>query len=128
MVSSAAVRALLGGDYHYAIGPLAALAAIAVLVPVLRWMHAPARRARRPDYGLLVAVARATPAQAEQARAALAGAGIRCTLAPAADGGEEPVQVTASGHLLPRPPARTVAVLVFPDDLGAARALLDAAG
>jgi hypothetical protein len=100
------------GSYSYVYGPAVALLAVGVLALILRWSYRRGgslveRRARRgteQDYGLLVAVAEpATFAEAELVRARLVAQGVRATLAPTTQG--------------PR-------VMVFPDEVSVARALL----
>lgn len=88
------------------IGPLVALLAIGALAAVLRWTFAGQRPDPYPaDYGLLRPAAIAgTMAAAEQARALLASAGIRATLAVGPD--------------------RLVRVLVFEHELEEARRLV----
>jgi len=103
-------------SYHYAIGPTIALVVVAVLVLLLRWTFSHGRSVveRRPErgsseeYGLLEVVsAPATFVEAEVQRRTLVDAGIRATLAPTTEG--------------PR-------VMVFPDQAGLARQLLDGRG
>jgi hypothetical protein len=103
-------------SYHYAIGPTIALVVVAVLVLLLRWTFSHGRSVveRRPErgsseeYGLLEVVsAPATFVEAEVQRRTLVDAGIRATLAPTTDG--------------PR-------VMVFPDQAGLARQVLDGRG
>jgi hypothetical protein len=104
------------GGYSLVYGPLVALAALGLLMLLLRWtfrrghsLVAPRPRAGAPDdYGLLVPVAApATFAEAELIRARLVGQGLRATLAPTTEG--------------PR-------VLVFADEARMARALLRGPG
>ena len=123
-----------GSLSHQDGGPLIALLAVAALAVVLRWVYSVRgrdermRRARAArDFGTLVPVRtlRSQP-EAEQVRAALAGAGIRATLAPAV-GPEhgEPVRITASGYVQPRRAGpEGVHVLVFPGDVGRAEQTL----
>jgi hypothetical protein len=94
-------------------GPLLALAVVAVLMVLLRWAFGRGKSlvARQPrrgssdQYGLLVRVAApATYVEAELLRLRLEAAGLRATLAPALEG---------------------PAVMVFPEDVEKARALLD---
>jgi hypothetical protein len=96
---------------------LLALAVTAGLGLVGGALLRPSRRARSaptPDYGLLVAVAKAPDAAAAGALGnRLRSAGIRATVAPA--GG--PVRISADGWVLPR----GVEVLVFPADAEQAR-------
>ncbi len=94
--------------------PLVAIAAVGVLMLILRWAYSPGHSLveRRPhqgdpdEYGVLTTVAApATFIEGEQLRLRLAASGIRATLAPTTQG--------------PR-------LMVFPDDAKTARALLDA--
>lgn len=103
-------------SYHYAIGPTVALVVVAVLVLLLRWTFSHGRSLveRRPErggsdeYGLLEVVsAPSTFVEAEVQRRTLVDAGIRATLAPTTEG--------------PR-------VMVFPDQAGLARQILDGQG
>jgi hypothetical protein len=103
---------VLWGSYSFAFGPLLALAAVGVLILLLRWAFSPGHSLvqRRPavgtptEYGLLVPVAEPpTFVEAEMLRRRLEDAGLRATLAPTTDG--------------PR-------VLVFPEDVKAARLVL----
>lgn len=100
------------GSFSFAFGPVVAFGLVGVLILLLRWAFGPSKSlvARRPvageptDYGLLVPAA--TPStfiEAEVMRRHLEAAGVRATLAP-----------TTSGP----------AVMVFPDDLPAARLAL----
>jgi hypothetical protein len=100
------------GSFSYAFGPLLALVAVGVLTLLLRWTssHGHSLVERRPtvgtptEYGLLVPVAEPpTFVEAELLRRRLEGAGLRATLAPTSEG--------------PR-------VLVFPEDVKAARLVL----
>jgi hypothetical protein len=100
------------GSYSAAFGPLLALAAVVVLMLLLRWAFSSGHSLveRRPtrgtadQYGALVPVARtATFVEAEILRRRLTDAGLRATIAPATDG---------------------PAVLVFPEDAQAARVVL----
>ena len=100
------------GSFSYAFGPLAALAAVGVLMLLLRWAFSTGHSLveRRPEtgspeqYGLLVPVAEPpTFVEAEVVRRRLSDAGLRATLAPTTEG--------------PR-------VLVFPEDVKAARLVL----
>jgi hypothetical protein len=100
------------GSFSFVFGPLAALAAVGVLMLLLRWAFSTGHSLveRRPDvgspeqYGLLVPVAEPpTFVEAEVVRRRLRDAGLRATLAPTTEG--------------PR-------VLVFPEDVKAARLLL----
>lgn len=100
------------GSYSSFYGPVVAVAAVALLVLLLRWTFGrsrslvarPSRRGGEHEYGLLVAVASpASFVEAELIRARLVAAGVRATLAP-----------TTSG---PR-------VMVFPQEERAARAVL----
>lgn len=107
-------------SHHFMTGPAVALLALAVIVLICRWVfstrHRDERTARRlsaararGDYGLLVPVAlpgglAPTAGEAEQLRARLREAGVRCTVAD----GEQP---------------GSCAVLVFRADAERARAL-----
>jgi hypothetical protein len=100
------------GSFSFVFGPLAALAAVGVLMLLLRWAFSTGHSLveRRPDvgspeqYGLLVPVAEPpTFVEAEVVRRRLSDAGLRATLAPTTEG--------------PR-------VLVFPEDVKAARLVL----
>lgn len=100
------------GSYSAFYGPIIAVAAVVVLVLLLRWtfgrgssvISRPARVGAEDEYGLLVPVASpASFVEAELIRARLVGVGIRATLAP-----------TTSG---PR-------VMVFPQEQRVARAIL----
>ena len=107
----------IANSFSYLAGPLVAVAALAVIVLLCRWVfstsHRDARTAARlraarsrGDFGLLVPIATVrTSADGEMLRAVLRDAGIRCTLA---DG-------DAPGHS---------AVLVFRDDAVRARELV----
>jgi hypothetical protein len=97
----------------FLVGPLIALGVVGLLVLLLRWAFAGGQSvvARRPrtgvegDYGLLVTVASPTTyVEGEILRRTLEDAQVRATLTQTLDG--------------PR-------LLVFPDDLERARALLD---
>lgn len=83
------------GSYSYVYGPIVALAAVGVLVLLLRWTYSrghsivsrPAKQGHEDEYGLLVPVATpATFVEAELIRSQLVSAGIRATLAPTAQG------------------------------------------
>jgi hypothetical protein len=101
------------GSFSFAFGPLVAFVLVGVLMLLLRWAFGHDHRslvARRPrvgapqDYGVLVPALRpSTFIEAEVARRHLEAAGVRATLAPTTKG---PV------------------VMVFPDDLPAARLAL----
>jgi hypothetical protein len=100
------------GSFSYAFGPVLAFAALGVLMLLLRWAFGHGRSfvERRPkqgsreEYGMLVAVAEPkTFVEAEILRRRLEVAGLRATLAP-----------TTAGP----------AVLVFPEDVKAARLVL----
>ena len=102
------------GSYSFLFGPVLALAAIGVIILLLRWAFSSGHSLveRRPtrgterEYGLLVTVAAPkTFVEAEVLRRKLEDAGLRATLAPTVQG--------------PR-------VMVFPEDASVARALLDA--
>jgi hypothetical protein len=105
---------LQAGSYHYVIGPVVAIAVVALLAVALRWIFgsnrsraaAVAEASTRPvDHGLLRAVAELPDrAAGSELRAVLSDAGIRSTLGERRDG--------------------RVQVLVFADDLDAARRLL----
>ena len=101
------------GNYSYAFGPLIALVAVGALALLLRWTFSRGtslvERRSRPgspsDYGLLEVVASPpTFIEAEMMRQRLVEHHIRATLAPTTQG--------------PR-------VLVWPDDVSIARAVLD---
>ena len=101
------------GSYSFLFGPLLALAAIGVIILLLRWAFSSGHSLveRRPtrgterEYGLLVTVAAPkTFVEAEVLRRKLEDAGLRATLAPTVQG--------------PR-------VMVFPEDASVARALLN---
>lgn len=99
------------------VGPAILVLALGVLVLICRWVFSTTARDQRAsraqtqgkargDYGLLVpVVCTATPREAEGLRQVLREAGIRCTLAPAAE---------PQGH----------AVLVFRADASRARELV----
>jgi hypothetical protein len=97
-------------------GPLLALGVVGVLMVLLRWAFARGhslvqrtpRRGTSEQYGLLVRVASpATAVEAEQLRLRLEAAGLRATLAPTLEG---------------------PAVMVFPEDVETAQALLQRPG
>lgn len=104
---------MTGTSYSFLVGPLVALAALAVIVLICRWVFSTSDRDRRAarrtatavasrsgDYGLLVPVATARTADdAAMLSDLLREAGIRCTVA-----GDE--------------------VLVFPSDATRARDLV----
>lgn len=99
--------------YSYLFGPVVAALVFGVLVLLLRWafgrgssvVAGPARPGPESEYGLLVPVATpSTYVEGEMVRRRLEDAGIRATLAQTLDG--------------PR-------VMVWPDDVTRARALLD---
>jgi hypothetical protein len=99
-------------SFSFAFGPLMAVALIGVLILILRWSHsrgssvvaAPAKQGRTDEYGLLVPVASpATYIEGEMLRQRLEAHGLRANLATTLEG--------------PR-------VLVWPDDVERARALL----
>lgn len=82
-------------SYSYAFGPLVALAAVLVLVLLLRWtfsrgrslVERPSEAGAEQDYGLLQAVAAPpTFVEAEMLRRRLLEHGIRATLAPTTEG------------------------------------------
>ena len=100
------------GSYSYAFGPLVSFAVVGVFALLLRWAFGRnrslvERRVSSGDpgeYGLLVRVAApSTFVEAEVLRRKLLDAGVRATLAPTTDG---------------------PAVMVFPQDLKAARLVL----
>lgn len=100
------------GSFSYAFGPLVALGGLLVIVGMLRWAFGRGRSLveRRPvpggqeEYGLLVvAAALPTVVEAEVQRRRLVAVGIRATVATTLEG--------------PR-------VMVFPEDLRTARAIL----
>lgn len=97
------------GSYSYAFGPMMALAALALLVWLLRWTFRRggslvSARGRADQYGMLTPVAApADYAQGEILRRSLEAAGIRANLAMTLDG--------------PR-------LMVFPEDVEAAKAVL----
>lgn len=76
--------------YHYLVGPLAALAAVGVLILLSRWAFGPGHRpsvllreSGQPDYGLLTPVATVRSREdADMLRELLAEAGIRGTIVP----------------------------------------------
>ena len=84
---------MIVSSYHYLYGPIVAVAAMAVIVLLCRWVFSTdvrddrnARRRERAlargDFGLLVPVARVrTPEDASMLRSLLRDAGIRCTVA-----------------------------------------------
>ncbi|MCW2776948.1 MAG: hypothetical protein JWN17_673 [Frankiales bacterium] len=90
---------LIVSSYHYLLGPIVAVAALGVIVLLCRWVFSTDHRADRADarlqkvagahdYGLLVPVATVRAAEdAELLRSVLKDAGIRGTIAAAADGG-----------------------------------------
>lgn len=96
-------------SYHYMIGPMSALLALGVIVLLCRWVFSTKTRDQRTarrraaaqasarsrgDYGLLVPVASAASAQeAEQLRAVLREAGLRCTVADGKQPGSSAVLV-----------------------------------
>ncbi len=99
-------------SFSFVLWPLAAIAAVGILMLILRWAYSPGHSLveRRPhrgepdDYGMLVTVASpATFIEGEQMRLRLAASGIRATLAPTTQG--------------PR-------LMVFMDDEKTARAVL----
>lgn len=103
------------------ISALPAVVAVLVVVLACRWVFG--RRGvkhvvARPDYGLLSPVARRdTAEEAEQVRRHLADEGIRATVAAAGKGYDaRGVPWPASAHI----------VLVFPQDMERAQALLTA--
>ena len=94
------------GSLHYAVGPVAAVVVVVVLILFIRWAFTPSRggRASSPPNGLLRPVATTgTRESALALRAVLSDAGIRSTLS-----------ARDSSH---------VDVLVFADDVQRARPL-----
>lgn len=94
------------GSLHYAVGPVAAVAVVVILILFIRWAFAPVRHrtGSSPSNGLLHPVATTgTRESALALRAVLSEAGIRSTIHPG-----------DAGH---------VDVLVFADDIPRARAL-----
>ena len=85
---------MIVSSYHYLVAPLVAAGAHGVIVLLCRWVFSTKERdartaaraaaaARAGDYGLLVPITRVrTRDDADMLRALLAGAGIRCTVAP----------------------------------------------
>ena len=109
-------------SYHFAIGPIAAVVAVALLGLLSRWVFSPRRPAPRSgsrpaarlagtgDYGLLVPVVTVrTAADAQMLRSVLADAGIRATVGPA-------------------PGSEALQLLVFRESAARARALVGARG
>ncbi|HEX6756768.1 MAG TPA: hypothetical protein VF109_12580 [Mycobacteriales bacterium] len=103
------------GSYHYVVGPVLAIVVVALLAAAMRWIFGNGRsragaaaaevRDRPVDHGLLRPVAELPDRAAGTAvRAVLSDAGIRSTLGVRKDG--------------------RVQVLVFADDLDAARRLV----
>lgn len=102
---------------YYGLAPLLALALVALLGVVGRWVFGTGRDRR--DYGLLVpVVTEAAGRDAEDARRRLATAGIRSTLGDA----PRTAYVDTKGFATVRPAGHHV--LVFPDDLERARLVL----
>lgn len=94
------------GSLHYAVGPVAAVVVVILLVLFIRWAFTPARSTARstPEQGLLRSVATTgTRDSAMALRAILSDAGIRST-----------IHSRDSSH---------VDVLVFADDIPRARPL-----
>lgn len=99
---------MIVSSYHFLVGPLVALAALAVLLLMCRWVFSTPKPAapvpppaRGDDYGLLVPIATVRTADdAEMLRALLRDAGIRCTIAADHDGAD--VLVFASDALRAR--------------------------
>lgn len=94
------------GSLHYAVGPVAAVVVVIMLILFIKWAFAPARGSARsmPPQGLLRSVATTgTRESALALRAVLSDAGIRSTIHP-----------RDSAH---------VDVLVFADDVPRARPL-----
>lgn len=108
--------------YHYLVGPLAALAAVGVLILLSRWAFGsgsrPPVRLRdigTPDYGLLTPVATVRSREdADMLRQLLVDAGIRATVVGAA-----PTPDRADGGF---------SLLVFPSAAAEARSLLATSG
>jgi hypothetical protein len=101
------------GSYSFLVGPLIALLAIGGLMLVSRWMtgqrgsliETPARPGAAEEYGLMIPVASPrTSADADQVRARLQDAGVRSRAVQTTDG---------------------LRVMVWADDVGSARAVLD---
>ena len=104
-------------SYHFLLGPIVALAALALIVLLCRWVFSTTTRDKRAasravaassagDYGLLVPIATTdSQERAQQMRAALRAAGIRATVTPGATAG-------------------AVVVMVFRDDESRARNVL----
>ncbi len=90
---------MIVNSYHYLLGPVVAVAALGLIVLMMRWVfstdHREDRTARRTqkamsagDYGLLVPVATVRVREdAELLRGVLRDAGIRGTVATAPEGG-----------------------------------------
>ncbi|MGI8652775.1 MAG: hypothetical protein ACR2I7_08275 [Geodermatophilaceae bacterium] len=94
------------GSLHYAVGPVAAVVVLVLLILFIRWAFAPVRRGNRstPAQGLLRSVATTGTRESAMAlRAVLSDAGIRST-----------ISARDSTH---------VDVLVFVDDVPKARSL-----
>ena len=92
------------GSLHYAVGPVIALIALALIAVFLRWAFASGSSAPRSREELLTPVATLTRKESALAlRAVLSDAGIRSTIR--------------------EPAAHRADVLVFPEDLDRARAL-----
>lgn len=79
-------------SYHFLEGPLIAVAALAVIVLICRWVFSTEHRTPRPapplsrDFGLLEAVAGVrTRDDADMLREVLRDAGIRATVSAAAE-------------------------------------------
>lgn len=102
---------MLVSSYHFLQGPLIAVAALGVIVLMMRWVFSTDHRSSRSasvsgtrDYGLLQPVCTARSAEEAAAlRDRLAQAGIRCTVTAGPD---------------------AVALLVFRDDAARARELV----
>ncbi|HEX6887143.1 MAG TPA: hypothetical protein VF143_03475 [Candidatus Nanopelagicales bacterium] len=101
------------GSYSFLVGPLIALLAIGGLMVVSRWMtgqrgsliEAPARRGAAEEYGLMIPVASPRSiADADRVRARLQAAGVRSRAVETTEG---------------------LRVMVWADDVGPARAVLD---
>ena len=101
------------GSFSFLVGPLIAVAAIAGLMLVSRWMSGqrdslierPARTGAEEEYGLLIPVASPRSSrESERVAAVLAAAGVRARAVDTTEG--------------PR-------VMVWPEDVARARAVLD---
>ncbi len=93
---------MIVSSYHYLVGPLVALGALAVIILICRWVFSTSDRDKRMaqrtgrsgvgrggDFGLLVPIATVRTADdAEMLRGILQEAGIRCTVAADGDGAD----------------------------------------